>query len=137
MMLVSLLVLVGLLVLPGLAVLRRSLDWAGLYGLVLSALTYWVYAHDKRQAQAGEWRVSEAQLHLLELLGGWPGAWLAQRWLRHKCAKAGYQVVFWLIVLGWQFAAFDSLRDWQHSRAALKWMEQTSARRPLTPWQPT
>jgi uncharacterized membrane protein YsdA (DUF1294 family) len=125
---VSLLVLAGLLVLPGIAAWRRGLGWAGIYGVVLSAFTCWVYAHDKRQAQAGEWRVSEAQLHLLELLGGWPGAWLAQRRFRHKCAKAGYQVVFWLIVLGWQFAAFDSLWDWQHSRMALKWMEQSSAR---------
>jgi hypothetical protein len=63
--------------------------------------------------------VPEARLHLLELLGGWPGAFLAQRRLRHKCSKHSYQVVFWLIVLAYQFAAFDSFHDWQFARPAL------------------
>jgi hypothetical protein len=36
-----------------------------------------------------------------------------------KCSKRSYQVVFWLIVLAYQFAAFDSLHNWQLSRAAL------------------
>jgi uncharacterized membrane protein YsdA (DUF1294 family) len=123
--------LLFLLLLPVMALYRRGVDfrWAGAYGLVLSVMTYWTYAHDKRQAQAGEWRVTEAWLHLLELAGGWPGAWLAQRRLRHKCSKGSYQVVFWLIVLGYQFAALDSFQDWQLSRAGLKWIEQTSGHR--------
>lgn len=95
---------------------------------MMSALSYWAYARDKRSAQAGEWRVSEAQLHLWELLGGWPGALVAQRRLRHKYSKASYQLVFWLIVLGYQFAAVDSFQDWKLSRAGLKWLEQTSRR---------
>jgi uncharacterized membrane protein YsdA (DUF1294 family) len=65
----------------------------------------------------------------LELLGGWPGAFLAQRWLRHKCSKGSYQAVFWLIVLAYQFAAFDSLQNWQLSRAALNQLESTSSHR--------
>ena len=36
----------------------------------------------------------EAMLHLLELLGGWPAAWLAQRVLRHKSRKERYQLAF-------------------------------------------
>jgi hypothetical protein len=31
--------------------------------------------------------------------------------------------VFWLIVLAYQFAAWDSFRDWQLSRAGLNWIE--------------
>jgi uncharacterized membrane protein YsdA (DUF1294 family) len=73
--------------------------------------------------------VSEANLHLLELLGGWPGAFLAQRRLRHKCSKGSYQFVFWLIVLGYQFAAYDSFHDWQYSRAAWKYIEPASKHR--------
>jgi len=68
-------------------------------------------------------RLCEGRLHLLELLGGWPGALLAQRRLRHKCSKGSYQFVFWLIVLVYQFAAFDSLQNWQLSRAALNRLE--------------
>ena len=97
--------------------------WVGAYGLAISAFTYWAYARDKRRAQEGEWRIAEAHLHLCELLGGWPGAWIGQQHLRHKSAKFSYQFVFWLIVLAYQFAAFDSLRDWQLSRAGLKWIQ--------------
>jgi uncharacterized membrane protein YsdA (DUF1294 family)/cold shock CspA family protein len=122
----NVLVTVGLLVLPALALQRRALDfrWVGACALGLGALTYWAYALDKRQARKKEWRLPEAWLHLLELLGGWPGAFLAQRRLRHKCSKVSYQVVFWLIVLAYQFAAFDSLQEWKLSRAALDRLER-------------
>jgi uncharacterized membrane protein YsdA (DUF1294 family) len=116
-----------LLVLPLMAAYRLGLDmrWVIAYALATSVLTYWAYAGDKKRAQEGAWRVSEAQLHLWELLGGWPGAWIAQRRLRHKSSKGSYQLVFWLIVLGYQFAAFDSFQDWKISRAGLKWIERT------------
>lgn len=128
---VSLLILAVLLILPGLALHRMQLDWRwlGAYVLGINALTYWTYARDKHRAQQGEWRVSEANLHLLELLGGWPAALLAQRRLRHKCSKGSYQFMFWLIVLGHQFAAGDSFQDWKLSRAGMNWLEQHSDRR--------
>ncbi len=66
---------------------------------VMSAATLIVYVLDKRAARRGDRRTPEATLHLLELLGGWPGALVAQRLIRHKNAKVGYQVVFWLIVV--------------------------------------
>ena len=65
---------------------------------VMSVVTFIVYALDKRAARLGRQRTPEATLHVLELLGGWPGAFLAQRLIHHKNAKVGYQVVFWLIV---------------------------------------
>ena len=127
----SILVTIGLLVLPFIAVQRGGVDlrWAGAYGVVLSALTYWAYACDTRRAEEGEWRLPEARLHLLDLLGGWPGGFLAQRRLRHKCSKSSYQVVFWLIVLSYQFAAYDSLQNWQLSRSGLNWLERTPEHR--------
>ena len=120
----NMLVILLLLALPAVAVQRSSVDyqWVVAYGVLISALTYWVYARDKRQAEQGGWRVPEARLHLLDLLGGWPGGFLAQRRLRHKCSKGSYQFVFWLIVLGWQFVAFDSLRNWHYSCAAIHWL---------------
>ena len=129
----SFLVVIGLLLLPFIAGQRRGDDfnfqWVGAYVLLLNVLTYWVYARDKQRAEEGEWRVPEVWLHLLELLGGWPGAFLAQRRLRHKCSKGSYQFVFWLIVLLYQFVAFDSLQDWQLSRAALNRLETKSGHR--------
>lgn len=67
--------------------------------LAMSAITFVVYALDKHAAQAGRWRTPESTLHLLELVGGWPGAWIAQQWLRHKSRKLGYRVVFWTMVV--------------------------------------
>jgi uncharacterized membrane protein YsdA (DUF1294 family) len=66
--------------------------------VVNSLLTFGIYAWDKRAARRGQERVPEITLHTLELFGGWPGAFLAQRMLRHKNAKVSYQIVFWLIV---------------------------------------
>ena len=66
--------------------------------LCMSLLALALYAADKRRAARGEWRISEATLHLVELLGGWPGALVAQQLLRHKRQKRSYMLVFWLIV---------------------------------------
>ena len=70
-----------------------------LYG-ISSGITYGLYAQDKVRAQQGEWRISENTLHLLELAGGWPGALLAQEYVRHKTVKTSYQFMFWFMVGG-------------------------------------
>lgn len=74
---------------------------------LLSVLTFIVYWWDKRQALARRWRTQESTLQLLALLGGWPGALLAQAYLRHKSQKRPFLVMFWfavvvnLIALSW------------------------------------
>jgi len=62
--------------------------------LVMSLLTFGLYAWDKRQAGRSGWRVPEKRLHVMSLLGGWPGALIGQRWLRHKSIKTRFRVVF-------------------------------------------
>ncbi|WP_235840234.1 DUF1294 domain-containing protein [Citrifermentans pelophilum] len=52
------------------------------------------YAADKRAAEQGRRRVAERTLHLLGLLGGWPGASLAQWAFRHKTRKRRFVLVF-------------------------------------------
>ena len=59
---------------------------------ILSGVTYLAYAHDKRRSRGRGWRVSEKTLHTLELLGGWPGAYLASSRLRHKTRKRSFRV---------------------------------------------
>ena len=66
--------------------------------LAISGWTYVMYMHDKTAAELGEWRVSEGGLHLLGLLGGWPGANLAQHFLRHKSKKTSFRVKHWVMV---------------------------------------
>jgi len=78
--------------------------------LFFSIITLIFYIVDKQRAKNQAWRIPEITLHLLELAGGWPGALIAQYWIRHKNAKKSYQIVFWLIVfshfLSWILLCF-------------------------------
>lgn len=65
---------------------------------IASAVAFLMYARDKYRAVQGHWRIPETTLHILELAGGWPGAYVAQRTMRHKTVKTSYQITFWLIV---------------------------------------
>lgn len=95
-------------------VVPRS-QWLGWGGTALgvSLLSFVVYRNDKRRAEKGRQRVPEAYLHVLSLVGGWPGAFLAQRWLRHKTSKMSFQVIFWMIVFGYQVVAIEVLTGGQ------------------------
>ncbi|MDB5893793.1 MAG: cold-shock DNA-binding domain [Rhodoferax sp.] len=73
--------------------------WVGPAYLVMSLVTFIAYAIDRSAARQGRWRTPEARLHWLALACGWPGALLAQQWLRHKSSKREFQVVFWATVL--------------------------------------
>jgi uncharacterized membrane protein YsdA (DUF1294 family) len=66
--------------------------------LVASMATIIAYRADKFAAQTGAWRTPERTLHVLALMGGWPGALVAQRVLRHKSRKPFFQVAFWATV---------------------------------------
>lgn len=99
----KLLVLAVLCVLPGLGAARMAwLDQAwwplALYP-AMSLVSVMLYWQDKHQARQQAWRTPEKVLHASELLGGWPGALLAQQLFRHKTRKFSYQLLFWAIVL--------------------------------------
>ncbi|GAA4863066.1 cold shock and DUF1294 domain-containing protein [Luteimonas vadosa] len=71
----------------------------GLAWLGMSAVSFFAYGLDKAAAgRRGVSRIPEATLHLMDLLGGWPGALVAQQLARHKTVKASFQAVFWLTV---------------------------------------
>ncbi|MDO6505376.1 DUF1294 domain-containing protein [Colwellia sp. 4_MG-2023] len=63
-----------------------------------SAITFLVYASDKSKAKRKVWRTPESSLHMLALIGGWPGAAIAQQVLRHKSQKKEFRRIFWLTV---------------------------------------
>lgn len=88
---------------------QSALLWPLLLYIGMSLFSFLQYWRDKKNAQNGEWRTPEKQLHTVELLGGWPGALLAQQLLRHKTQKGSYQTVFWLIVLIHQVYWLDQL----------------------------
>lgn len=94
--------------------------------LPVSVAAWILFRHDKKLAVAGKWRNSETELHGLEFLGGWPGAFLAQQKFRHKTRKLSYQAIFWAIVLLYQLFAIDVIMEhlvWNELNAFLKeWM---------------
>ncbi|MNN01513.1 hypothetical protein D3C81_1141330 [compost metagenome] len=92
-----------------------QMAWSGKSWLALaiypavSLVTVLLYWQDKQQARTQAWRTPEKVLHASELLGGWPGALIAQQLYRHKTRKASYQMVFWAIVLLHQVFWVDHL----------------------------
>jgi uncharacterized membrane protein YsdA (DUF1294 family)/cold shock CspA family protein len=66
----------------------------------MSLVSYLMYWADKSAAQEGRSRsrTPESHLHLVDLLGGWPGALIAQQQFRHKTVKRTFQFAFWVTV---------------------------------------
>ena len=69
--------------------------------LFINLMTFAAYGADKRAAKQKTWRIPEAELHLLEFLGGSPAAFAAQKIFRHKTKKKSFQM-FFLFVLALQ-----------------------------------
>jgi uncharacterized membrane protein YsdA (DUF1294 family)/cold shock CspA family protein len=67
--------------------------------VALSILAFVMYAADKRAARRRRWRTPETTLLLVGLIGGWPGAIVAQQVLRHKTRKLSFRAKFWLSVI--------------------------------------
>ncbi len=65
------------------------------YYIAASFIAFVAYAIDKSAAKNNRSRIQESTLHMLALFGGWLGALLAQRVLRHKSKKAGYTIKLW------------------------------------------
>ena len=85
--------------------------------LALSAVSASLYAIDKRRAihnrsRERKRRIPERRLHLVDLLGGWPGGLAARQLFRHKRDKrvkgrfvwtsraiVGFHILVWALVV--------------------------------------
>ena len=87
---------------------------------IAGTITFILYALDKSSAKSNRWRIQEKTLHLCGLIGGWPGALLAQRLFRHKTQKTSFQIIFWITVVfnvganGWLLLS-STVRDLRYS----------------------
>ena len=54
------------------------------YLLAINAVTFIVYGIDKRKAKKAKWRISEAMLLMMAVVGGSVGAWLGMKVWHHK-----------------------------------------------------
>jgi len=82
-----------------LAVLGKLYVFTPFIYIIMSSCTIMLYAFDKSAAMNNRWRIAENTLHLFSLLGGWPGALVAQRLFRHKSKKTEFLLSFWITVI--------------------------------------
>lgn len=73
--------------------------WIPVLYVVMSVAGFAAYGVDKSAAKADRRRVSEQTLLTVGVLGGWPGALIAQQVFRHKTRKRSFRRMFWLTVL--------------------------------------
>ena len=67
--------------------------------VLFNIVTFCLYWWDKEAARDGHWRVSEARLLQFAFLGGSPGAFAAQRILRHKTRKEPFRTRLMAILI--------------------------------------
>jgi uncharacterized membrane protein YsdA (DUF1294 family) len=85
--------------------------WIGAWIVLASVAGFVMHGLDKRAAIHGRRRVPEARLHLLELVGGWPGALVGMWIFHHKVRKPSYLLVTASIVAAWVAAAIWLILD--------------------------
>ena len=69
------------------------------YLLVINAVAFFVYGIDKLKARKGWWRIPEATLLLLAIIGGSIGAWLGMKVWHHKTMHKKFRYGLPLILL--------------------------------------
>ena len=70
-----------------------------IYLLTINALGFWIMLDDKQRARKKRWRIPEATLLTVALLGGSAGCFLGMRLCRHKTRKPKFSVGLPVILL--------------------------------------
>jgi uncharacterized membrane protein YsdA (DUF1294 family) len=94
--------------------------WVGVWYLLVSIVDFLLHAIDKSAAVAGRTRIRENTLIFWSALGGWPGAILAQRLLRHKLKKTMFRLMFSGSILANIVIFFIFFSPWFHYARELK-----------------
>ena len=85
------------------------------YLLAINAVTFIVYGIDKYEAKKAMWRISEATLLLLAILGGSIGAWVGMKVWHHKTMhkkfKYGIPVILLIQIA---LIAYMHIPMWSH-----------------------
>lgn len=84
-----------------------------IYLAAINVVTFFLYGIDKWKAKRSKWRVSEAALIWMAILGGSVGAWLGMKTWHHKTLhkKFQYGIPFILLV---QIAGLILFFVWQN-----------------------
>ena len=69
------------------------------YLLAVNIATFFLYGIDKYKAKKGKWRVSEATLLMMAVIGGSIGAWSGMRLWHHKTMHKKFKYGIPLIII--------------------------------------
>ena len=69
------------------------------YLLAVNALTFLLYGIDKYKAKKNQWRISEATLLLMAVIGGSIGAWSGMRLWHHKTMHKKFKYGIPIIII--------------------------------------
>ena len=70
-----------------------------IYLVAMNVVTFFMYGIDKWKAKRSKWRISEATLMGLAVIGGSIGAWLGMRVWHHKTMHKKFQFGIPLIIV--------------------------------------
>ena len=69
------------------------------YLLAVNIATFFLYGIDKYKAKKGKWRISEATLLLMAVIGGSIGAWAGMRLWHHKTMHKNFKYGIPVIII--------------------------------------
>ena len=69
------------------------------YLLAVNIATFFLYGIDKYKARKGRWRISEAILLLMAVIGGSIGAWAGMRLWHHKTMHKKFKYGIPIIII--------------------------------------
>lgn len=70
-----------------------------IYLIAINVVTFFMYGIDKWKAKRSKWRISEATLLGMAVIGGSIGAWLGMRVWHHKTMHKKFQFGIPLIIV--------------------------------------
>ena len=74
-------------------------QYALYYLPVINAVTFLLYGIDKYKAKKGKWRISEATLLMMAVIGGSIGAWTGMRLWHHKTMHKKFKYGIPIIII--------------------------------------
>ena len=69
------------------------------YLLTINALSFILFGLDKYKAKKGKWRISEATLLMMAVIGGSIGAWTGMRLWHHKTMHKKFKYGIPIIII--------------------------------------
>ena len=69
------------------------------YLLAVNIATFFLYGIDKYKAKKGRWRISEATLLMMAVIGGSIGAWVGMRLWHHKTMHKKFKYGIPIIII--------------------------------------